>query len=118
MDFCDFCNNMYYIKETDTKELIYYCKNCGCEKEIKESQTSKKIISNDYDSINSKYIQYVNKNIMYDNTIPHVNNVMCTNEQCTKKDDQDNDIMYIKYDINNINYLYFCTYCNHFWTNK
>lgn len=122
MDFCEFCNNMYYIKEKsdndDTQDLIYYCKNCGSEKEIKNSQESRKILSNDCDTIQSKYLQYINPNIIYDLTIPHVNNVNCTNDNCTKKPTESNDVMYIKYDHQNIKYLYFCTYCKYFWINK
>ena len=122
MEFCEFCNNMYYIKEKsdeeDTQDLIYYCKNCGSEKEIKDGLQSKKILSNDCDTIQSKYLQYINPNIIYDLTIPHVNNVNCTNESCTKKATEPNDVMYIKYDHQNIKYLYFCTYCRYFWINK
>ena len=122
MEFCEFCNNMYYIKEKsdqdDTQDLIYYCKNCGSEKEIKDGQYSKKILSNDCDTMQSKYLQYINPNIIYDLTIPHVNNVTCTNDSCIKKPSESNDVMYIKYDHRNIKYVYFCTYCKYFWINK
>ena len=122
MDFCEFCSNMYYIKEKtddeDVQDLVYYCKNCGSEKKIKDSQQSKKILSNDCDTMQSKYLQYINPNIIHDLTIPHVNNVNCTNNSCTKKSTEENDVMYIKYDHKNIKFLYFCTFCQYFWINK
>ena len=33
MHFCDNCNNMFYLKLSETKgdQLIYYCRNCGNE---------------------------------------------------------------------------------------
>jgi hypothetical protein len=27
----------------------------------------------------------------------------------------DNQVIYIKYDYRNLNYLYFCCHCDHFW---
>lgn len=117
MDFCDFCNNMYYIKQQEDSTLIYFCKNCGSTKHIDEgNENSKKISHTDYDKSTAKYSQYLNPNIVHDKTIPHVNNIICSNEQCTKKDSEDNDVMYIKFDEVNIRYLYHCVHCKHFWT--
>ena len=31
MEFCNNCNNMYYMKLNNMKQLIYVCKNCGNE---------------------------------------------------------------------------------------
>lgn len=117
MDFCDFCHNMYYIKEDEDK-LVYYCKNCSSQKDIVESQGAKRILTNNYESSANKYSQYLNNNIIYDNTIPHLNNIKCGHKDCTKGDDEENDIMAIKYDNKNINYLYYCTYCKFFWSTK
>lgn len=120
MDFCDYCNNMLYIKQLEeNNEMIFYCKTCNQEKKMTsdvDTQKSQKISSKDYDILNS-YKQFINHNIIYDNTIPHVNNIKCVNENCTKTDSEDNDIMYIKYDAINIKYMYYCTYCKEFWMN-
>jgi len=117
MDFCEFCNNMYYIKQQEDNSLIYFCKNCGSTKNIDEgNDKSKKISHTEHDKSTAKYSQYLNPNIIYDKTIPHVNNIICCNEKCTKKESEDNDVMYIKFDEVNIRYLYHCVHCKHFWT--
>jgi len=127
---------MYYIKQQDDLSMMYYCKNCNSEKQLNTSITvnnndnndnddnaittqnkSHKILSNNFEIGNSTYKQYLNDNIIYDHTIPHVNNIVCKNTNCTKKDEEDNDVMYIKYDKTNIRYLYYCVHCHHFWIN-
>lgn len=118
MEFCDFCNNMYYIKQIQQEtNLMYYCKNCGSTKQMDDGNDHSKIISHtEYDKSTAKYSQYLNPNIIHDKTIPHVNNILCGNENCTKKESEDNDVMYIKFDEVNIRYLYHCVHCKHFWT--
>ena len=39
MHFCSVCENMYYIRiaDEDSNKLIYYCRNCGHEKEPEET---------------------------------------------------------------------------------
>jgi DNA-directed RNA polymerase subunit M/transcription elongation factor TFIIS len=118
MEFCEFCNNMYYIKEQENKKITYFCKNCGSEKDIDQDNAYKQIVFNDFKNVNTKYLQYLNHNIIHDHTIPHVNNIKCTNMKCTKTDKQDNDVMYIKYDNVNIQFLYYCVHCKYFWTNN
>ena len=117
MEFCEYCNNMYYIKEKDDNSIEYYCKNCGSEREIKtNSSNSKLILENNYEEDNEKYSQFLNPFIIHDNTIPHVNNVTCKNSNCTKPTSSENDVMYIKYDEKRIKYVYYCVHCKHFWT--
>ena len=116
MDFCDYCDNMYYIKENDENKLIFYCKNCGSHKEIEDTSEAKQISTKNYDGGNEKYIKFINPNIVYDNTIPHVNNIDCPNSKCTKLDSDENNVVYIKYDNENIQYLYCCSFCKYFWT--
>lgn len=118
MDFCDYCNNMYYIKEDDENKIMFYCKNCSAVKMIDDINEPKKIAMNNQDSTKEKYIKYINQNIVYDNTIPHVNNIDCPNKECTKDPTKDNDVLYIKYDKSQIKYLYCCSYCKYFWTSK
>lgn len=120
MEFCNYCQNMYYIKEVeenDSKSIMYYCKNCGSTKSITDGDTkSKLIMSHSYEDMNEKYIQFLNPNIQHDHTIPHVSNVTCQSESCTKQKEDKNDVMYIKYDELKIKYVYCCAYCKFFWT--
>lgn len=118
MDFCEYCQNMYYIKEDDENNIIFYCKNCSAVKAIDDVYEPKKIAVNNQDGSNEKYTKYINPNIVYDNTIPHVNNIECPNTYCTKSKEMNNDVLYIKYDNEKIKYIYCCNYCKYFWTSK
>ena len=119
MEFCDFCNNMYYIKQLEDSTMVNYCKNCNSEKQFvnnsSQQTSSHKILTNNFEAGATTYKQYLNENIVHDNTIPHVNNIVCNNQNCTKKESEENDIMYIKYDRVNIKHLYHCVHCKHFW---
>uniref|UniRef100_A0A6C0CT15 DNA-directed RNA polymerase II subunit RPB9-like zinc ribbon domain-containing protein n=1 Tax=viral metagenome TaxID=1070528 RepID=A0A6C0CT15_9ZZZZ len=118
MDFCEYCNNMYYFKHDEENKIIFYCKNCGSVKDIDDDDEAKQIATNNFDGTNEKYTKYINPNIIYDHTIPHVNNIVCLNKECSKKDSDSNDVAYIKYDNTNIKYIYCCSYCKYFWTSK
>ena len=118
MDFCEYCNNMYYFKHDEENKIIFYCKNCGAVKDIDDDEEAKQIATNNFDGTNEKYTKYINPNIIYDHTIPHVNNIVCPNKECSKKDSDSNDVAYIKYDNTNIKYIYCCSYCKYFWTSK
>lgn len=120
MEFCEFCNNMLYIKDTeeDKFKVMYYCKNCSFEKPLSTSLESTLIIQNKYteNTINMKNV--INENIVHDPTIPHIDNIVCPNTSCIKPEDKNNDIMYIKTDNINLKFVYYCTYCKHFWENN
>lgn len=118
MDFCEYCNNMYYIKEDEEGNILLYCKNCGSVKEIDDVNEPRKIAVNNQNGTNEKYTKYINPNIVYDSTIPHVSNIKCPHKDCTKDEGLDNDVLFIKYDKENIKYLYCCSYCKYFWTSK
>lgn len=120
MQFCEFCNNMLYIKvdEDNQEKVNLYCKNCKYNEELSNTNAKNVYIKNMYNHDDYSFEQYMNKNIEFDRTIPHINNIKCVNDDCTKTDDQDNDIMFIKYDDNNMKYLYYCVYCKKFWKNS
>lgn len=115
MRFCNTCNNMFYVRVNDTKDLEYYCKFCN--NSVVEPKTNGSILVIDDNTVDDdiRYKQFVNKNIIHDPTLPRVNNIQCPNENCTKHKDEDNEVIYLKYDFSNMKYLYFCCKCNHFW---
>lgn len=119
MKFCDICNNMFYVSVEGTengKRLVYYCKSCG-HKNIEASSKSVCVIDDNKVNNFIKYSQYINKYIKYDPCLPRVKNIVCPNDGCTKADNQDNEVIYIKYDNVDMKYLYNCCHCDHFWTN-
>ena len=121
MEFCKLCDNMLYIKREVTDEqdkLINYCKNCSNSVELKSDNKSILIFENNYEKEKINYKLFINPYIKYDPTLPRVNNLVCPNTKCTKKKNQDNEVIYIKYDNENMKYLYYCVYCEEFWVNK
>lgn len=121
MEFCHFCNNMLYIKDDpdDAFDVKLYCKNCQFQKPLSDSKQTKLVIQNIYNANNViDYKNILNENIIHDPTIPHIDNIKCPNEGCTKPKDAGNDILYIKIDTVNLKFIYYCTYCKQFWENN
>ena len=122
MEFCNNCDNMLYIRqesneENDTISVEYFCKHCNYIKLVSEDDKSKLISKSSYNQSEMQYDSLMNVNIEYDRSIPHVSHISCINKSttCTKPKESDNDIMFIKYDKHNMNYLYYCIYCKTFW---
>lgn len=121
MEFCNLCENMLYIKDNpdDAFDVKLYCKNCNFNKPLSETKESKLIIQNLYNTQNVKdYKNILNDNIIYDPTIPHIDNITCPNGACSRPPDANNDIMYIKVDQTNLKFIYYCVYCKEFWENN
>lgn len=115
MEFCENCENMLYFKVEGSDMLTKYCKNCNYSVSKSYEDDAVVIIENDFRDEKVIYSQYKNKNIIYDPTLPRVKNIVCTNQNCSKHKDQENNVIYIKYDNKNMKYLYFCNYCEEFW---
>lgn len=117
MKFCSNCNNYLYVDLDEEKNLIRYCKNCSHKIiEKKEGGSVLVIDDNKIDDV-TRYSQFLNKNIKYDPTLPRVNNIECTNLKCTKKKDEENEVIYVKYDFVNMKYLYYCCKCEQYFRN-
>lgn len=120
MRFCVNCKNMYYIKlsETDNNDLIYYCRNCGNNDEIVNSENicvSKTRLNHNSQKMN----QYVNKFTKLDPTLPRMNTIKCPNESCITNtadfEENNREIIIIRYDDTNMKYIYLCSKCDYSW---
>ena len=114
MNFCEQCNNMLYIKKDD---LQYNCRVCGNTNST--TKIDKHIYSNQYvnDDIINQYLN--NPYLLDDPTLPRLKNLKCPNNNCpTILNDEDSDVIFIKYNYLNMKYLYICTKCNTSWKNK
>lgn len=120
INFCDQCHNLTFIHLDEEKNELYHaCKNCS---------TTKKFVSND-NCIYSEFFQEydkstflnTNKYITHDITLPHIkgnNNLRCPNEECiTRKGNIKGNFKYIKYDEDNMKYIYICENCGQKWNN-
>lgn len=120
MYFCDKCDNMYYINIDETKNNIYYlCKKCG--NVNNNILTSNNVIYEENINITNTYkiSNAINKYTKYDPTLPKISNINCPNAKClSNTSDTQPNILYIKYDDDNIKFVYLCTHCDYTWNNQ
>lgn len=112
MRFCDICQNMMYLSDTDNK-LKLYCKNCNFTTiEQSTDEESINVATKKVGIDTQNYKSYMTPNIVFDVTLPRVNNI-----KCPKCSPEKNEVIYVKYDHDNMKYLYCCCNCRAFWKN-
>jgi len=119
VNFCDNCDNLLYIySDEENKSLYLGCKVCG---EKKDYSDGKCIYSNEFNIDLSETINH-NENLIHDITLPRIKdnkNIKCINQECESiKENKSSNVLYIKYDHENLKYLYVCKYCNQKWKNN
>lgn len=117
MHFCSKCKNMYYIKidEENPNSLLYYCRNCGNEDNL-ITEDNICVSKTQIKKGEKSFSHIINKYTKLDPTLPRINNILCPNKDCptnTKNDPR--EIIYIRYDDVNINYVYLCSTCDTTW---
>lgn len=125
MRFCKQCQNMYYIRlsEIDGGQLVYYCRNCGDEENIAETNTENLCISKTSVLSNkTPYKNIVNEYTKLDPTLPRIKNMKCPKTSCPSNKGGDNseegsepEIIYLRYDDKNMKFIYLCAECNTTW---
>lgn len=133
MNFCNVCDNMYYFKisEDETNTLKHFCRKCG--------NTDDKIFNNSENICISKthikkkqntYNSIINEYTKLDPTLPRTKNIKCPNEECNKEtkdskseendyiEKNESEIIYLRYDNDNMKYVYLCSNCNYSWKNN
>jgi DNA-directed RNA polymerase subunit M/transcription elongation factor TFIIS len=119
MHFCSNCGNMYYIKllESEKKQLIYYCRKCGNEDNTLD-ETSIVVSKTNLKKNKQQYSHIINKYTKLDPTLPRIHNLDCPNDEClsnNKEEKTDKEIIYIRYDNENMKYIYLCGVCDKVW---
>jgi DNA-directed RNA polymerase subunit M/transcription elongation factor TFIIS len=113
---------MYYIRlsEEDPNSIVYYCRNCGHEnKNI--SLDSVTISKTSFKHNKQKYNSIINKYTKMDPTLPRINTIKCPTQSCKsneKENDKDREIIYLRYDDVNMNFVYMCTTCDTVWNTE
>ena len=128
--FCEKCDNMLVTKieivdakgsagvsvdsdedsgsDHEETKLVNYCRQCNFS--IDNTETTKSVYHNNYNMDNVKRKHLVNKFTAYDATLPRALGIKCPNTGCPAKKA---DIRYIKYDEDNMKYIYICLDCHH-----
>ena len=117
MKFCVKCDNMYYIgvNVDDPNILTYYCRNCRYKDEtITEEGVC--VLNTQFKKGEQKVNNVINKYTKLDPTLPRIYNLKCPNPECKNtKEDKTTEVIYVRYDDNNLKYLYICTECDTTW---
>jgi len=104
------------IDENDTNKLIYYCRNCG-EKDESITDEGVCVLNTQLKKGEQKFNHIINKYTKLDPTLPRIYNLKCPNGACKSNvDDKGHpEVIYIRYDDNNLKYLYLCSECDNIW---
>lgn len=120
MKFCEKCNNMYYISidETNENKLSYYCRNCG-HKDSNIDDDGICVLNTQIKKGNQQFHHIINQYTKLDPTLPRIYNIPCPNKECPTNDENKKtprEIIYMRYDDDNLKYVYICTTCDNQWT--
>jgi DNA-directed RNA polymerase subunit RPC12/RpoP len=111
---------MYYIKidEDNPNSLLYYCRNCGNEDNL-ITEDNICVSKTQIKKGEKSFSHIINKYTKLDPTLPRINNILCPNKDCaTNTKNEPREIIYIRYDDVNINYVYLCSTCNTTWKSE
>ena len=118
MHFCNKCENMYYIKidEKNTNKLIYYCRKCGNENDLFNTDNVT-ILNTNIKKSEDSFTHIINKYTKLDPTLPRTDKVLCPNKDCETNLDKDfkREIIYIRYNDIEMKYVYLCSTCDTVW---
>ena len=136
MDFCKTCDFLLYFAITD-EDLTLYCRNCGNKEEQKQFSVGLK-------KVYKPKKRHINELTKYDPTLFRSSDIPCPNQNCKtnvasskRKVDGDHDVddgkvnksdeksdeaeditpevIHIRYDEENIKYMYLCFHCDTVW---
>ena len=117
VDFCKQCDNLLYLYEDpESKKIVNVCKACGSTEEKEDSVIT--VNSDSKITLDKSDVLAHNPYICQDITLPTIQgnkNLQCKNKQCPA---EESTIYYIKYDPDNMKYLYICKDCGTKWKNN
>jgi DNA-directed RNA polymerase subunit M/transcription elongation factor TFIIS len=120
MDFCEVCNFLYYltIDQEDPNKLLYVCHHCG----NKNEELVKKglcIVNEQYKGKKLEMSHLINPYTKLDPTLPRIWNIRCPSPDCETnhgdKVKEPAEIIYMKYDAEDLKFLYLCVKCDTVW---
>ena len=122
MRFCSECENMYYIaiSETDGNKLTYYCRNCGHTDTTVENEGIC-VLKTQFKKTEQTFNHIVNPYTKLDPTLPRITNERCPNTECPSNVEtssgnmRPSNILYMRYDDDQLKYLYMCVDCDVTW---
>jgi DNA-directed RNA polymerase subunit M/transcription elongation factor TFIIS len=125
MRFCPSCENQLYSRtdvaeaesESTVEKLLLVCRTCGYQEEDKKGGLVLEINLEERTSEGYKIL--LNEFTKLDPTLPHVNTIKCPNGACASNTSgAERDVIYLKYDAENLKFLYICNLCDTQWKSK
>ena len=114
---CNQCHNLMKIQlVVDTKKLILDCPSCNFKKDWNSDTCIYKTSVN----IDVSQILNTNPNLTKDNTLPKIinnPNIKCINTDCESHKLKKSEIKFIKYNHDDMKYMYICNFCGQSWKN-
>ena len=117
MKFCTKCDNMYYvsINTNNADQLTYYCRFCG-HKDDQMAEEGVCVLKTVFKKNEQQFGHIVNRFTKLDPTLPRIKTLKCPNGECTSaKKTEFPEVIYIRYDDENMKFLYICTECDTTW---
>jgi DNA-directed RNA polymerase subunit RPC12/RpoP len=113
---------MYYISidTDDENKLAYYCRNCGY-RDTNIAEDGICVLNTQIKKGKQQFHHIINQYTKLDPTLPRIYNIPCPNSNCSTNNEDDTkktsrEIIYMRYDDDNLKYVYICATCDHQWT--
>jgi DNA-directed RNA polymerase subunit M/transcription elongation factor TFIIS len=114
MNFCNKCDNLYYLHFSDEKSLYYFCRNCGDEK---NNVILDDLCISSYKEKKNQVFSKINEYTKYDPTLPHSHTIRCPNQECKSNTGLvESDVIYLRVDDINMKFMYLCVNCDINWS--
>ena len=125
MNFCVKCDNMYYLRlsKDNPDKLVYFCRKCGnVDDNVLQNDGIIMCFKNSFKKTKQTYNNIINEYTKLDPTLPRINNMKCPNVECSSNQAEsksgNNEIIFLRYDNDNMKYIYLCNNCNFSWKNN
>lgn len=115
MKFCSVCD--YYMPlDMGGDELARMCRNCGHREKEEGGLIMETVVQQ---TASESYKVYLNEFTREDPTLPHTKVLKCPNASCpSRTGSKESDVIYIKYDVPNMKFLYVCNNCPTQWKSR
>jgi DNA-directed RNA polymerase subunit M/transcription elongation factor TFIIS len=117
--YCPVCENYLYMQvDAESQELRRVCRKCGFKEEDAKGGLVMEMMIQQKSSEGYKIL--LNEFTRKDPRLPHIRkNITCPNTSCdSNKGGKEPDVIYIKYDVVNLMYLYICDICGEQWHSR
>jgi DNA-directed RNA polymerase subunit M/transcription elongation factor TFIIS len=117
LKYCPVCENYLYMQvDGESQELRRMCRKCGFKEESPGGLVMEMMIQQ---RSTEGYKILLNEFTRKDPRLPHIRkNITCPNTACESNHGKEPDVIYIKYDVINLMYLYICDICGDQWHSR